>query len=300
MRVGDVGLAAGLGVHALDDRDVEEIGVVAVLHRRLAFGAGDEVDELAGGIHVLRLGADAETLRQRDRTFLRINRDDRLAGGDLGEDGAVLVDADRGVAGQHGLVDLAAARQAGQRLVGQRLAQQRLARIDAVGLEEAGEPLIGRAGQVRILGGDAAGEDLEIGPGLGHLVGRHFLGVDLDCGRAGAGGQEGTALRDQRFAEIREGDLVVGLGRDRLQHMVGRHALHDGGAVEPDDVELRVAALGGDLAQRLAGAAGLDDIDGQSGLGLEGLGDRTGEVQRVVEHEVSGRGRRRDGQSGQA
>ena len=34
----------------------------------------------------------------------------------------------------------------------------------------------------------------------------------------------------------------------------------------------------------------LDDIDGEPGLGLEGLGDRAGKVERVVKHQVGGAG----------
>ena len=100
------------------------------------------------------------------------------------------------------------------------------------------------------------------------------------------------ARRNQRLAESRECNLVIGASRDRLQDMVGRHALHDSRTVEPDDVELRVATLGGNLAKGLAGAAGFDHVDRQPGLRLKGLRHRSREIERIVENQVSGRDRR--------
>ena len=76
------------------------------------------------------------------------------------------------------------------------------------------------------------------------------------------------------------------------------HPLHDRGAFQPDDVELRAIAFGRDLAQNVARAALLDEVDLQTGLDGEGLRCTADEIQCVMDDERC-RGRPRDVPRGQ-
>src|SRR6266404_3044694 len=100
----DIRRAAGLGLDTLDDGNEVEVGVIAVLHGGLALGAHDESDEFSDRIHVLRLGADAETFGKCYRALGWIDGHDRFPALHLGDDGTVLIYADLGVAGKQGLI----------------------------------------------------------------------------------------------------------------------------------------------------------------------------------------------------